>query len=202
VTAGYLERSAALQQGDLAADMKAFAANPKDAGAEQRLSQFPFVNGLLRTTCVATMLNGGHAANALPQLAQANVNCRILPGEDPKKIEAQLRELAGPKVQVEPVGPAREPAPLSKLRPELMQAVEKISAQMFPGAIVIPTMEIGATDGAYLRGAGIPTYGISGIFGDVDDVRAHGRDERIGIKDFYDGLEFNDRLVKALAGKP
>jgi acetylornithine deacetylase/succinyl-diaminopimelate desuccinylase-like protein len=154
---------------------------------------------MMRTTCVATRLAGGHANNALPQLATANVNCRILPGVTPESIQAKLVELiADPKVAVSLVGIATPSKP-SPLRPDVMNAVESITKAMFPGVVVVPVMSTGATDGLILRNADIPTYGIDGNFGDIDDVREHGRDERMGVKQYFEGLEFQYRLIKALA---
>jgi acetylornithine deacetylase/succinyl-diaminopimelate desuccinylase-like protein len=153
----------------------------------------------MRTTCVATRLFGGHANNALPQLATANVNCRVLPGESPAAVKDTLVEvLADPKIAVAFVDEARPSKP-SPLRPEVMSLVESLTKEMFPGAVVVPVMSTGATDGLYLRNGEIPTYGIEGTFGDMDDVRAHGRDERIGVKQYFEGLEFQYRLIKALA---
>jgi acetylornithine deacetylase/succinyl-diaminopimelate desuccinylase-like protein len=145
------------------------------------------------------MLSGGHAANALPQLASANVNCRILPGEAPASIRQKLAEVvADPKVTVSFVDEARPSQP-SPLQPQVMQPLESITSALWPGVIVVPTMGTGATDGLYLRNAGIPTYGTEGIFYEIDDNRAHGRDERVGVKQYFEGLEFQYRLIKALA---
>jgi len=146
-------------------------------------------------------LAGGHANNALPQLATANVNCRILPGVAPESVKARLSEvLADSKITVSFVKQAN-PSPPSPLRPDLMDVVESLTKQMFPGVIVVPVMSTGATDSLHLRNAGIPTYGIDGTFGDIDDVRAHGRDERVGVKQYFEGLEFQYRLITALAGE-
>jgi acetylornithine deacetylase/succinyl-diaminopimelate desuccinylase-like protein len=154
---------------------------------------------MMRTTCVATMLAGGHATNALPQLATANVNCRILPGVSPAAVKDKLVDvLADAKIAVSFVGEATPSKP-SPLRPDLMNLVESLTKDMFPGVVVVPVMSTGATDGLFLRNGEIPTYGIDGTFGDMDDVRAHGRDERVGVKQFFEGLEFQYRLIKALA---
>ena len=156
---------------------------------------------MLRTTCVATMVDGGHAPNALPQRAAANVNCRILPGEDPEDVQRTLDQAwsNNPKVTITPVDAAK-PSPPSPLTPEIMQAITRVTEEMWPGVPVIPFMSTGATDGLYFRQAGIPIYGVSGLFGDMDDVRAHGRDERMGVKEFFDGQEFLWWLVNALSG--
>jgi acetylornithine deacetylase/succinyl-diaminopimelate desuccinylase-like protein len=201
VTRGYFERSATVQADPkMAADMRAVAKTPPDLAAAARLSaSLPYYNAQMRTTCVATRLNGGHANNALPQLAGANVNCRILPGVSPAAVKDKLVEvLADPKIKVSFVGEATPSKP-SPLRPDVIGAVESLTKEMFPGVIVVPVMSTGATDGLYLRNGEIPTYGVDGSFGDIDDVRAHGRDERIGVKQFYEGLEFQYRLIKALA---
>jgi len=199
VTLGYFQRMSALQSGQLGADMKALAKNPSDKSAIARLSTLPYENALLRTTCVATRLEGGHADNALPQTARAVVNCRLLPGDSPVEVRATLiRVIDDPKISVTPIGDAN-PSEASPLRPDIMGAVEQITNQMWPGIPVIPVMSTGATDGLYLRNAGIPTYGVSGFFEDVDDTRAHGRDERLGVRQFYEGREFLYRLVKALS---
>jgi acetylornithine deacetylase/succinyl-diaminopimelate desuccinylase-like protein len=146
------------------------------------------------------MIEGGHAPNALPQTARAVVNCRILPGETPAETRAALARVIGDdSVKVTPLDSSRSAA-VSPLSPLIMGAVQHVSDAMTPGLPIIPQMETGATDGAVLRPAGIPTYGVSGIFLDVDDERAHGRDERIIVTEFYDGVEFIYRLVRELSG--
>jgi acetylornithine deacetylase/succinyl-diaminopimelate desuccinylase-like protein len=201
VTRTYFERMAQFQSdAALAADMRAVARQPTNTQAVDRLAAAsPYYNALMRTTCVATMLSGGHAANALPQIASANVNCRILPGEEPSAVKATVtRVLADPKIDVAFVDQAK-PSPPSPLQPEIMNPIETITKAMWPGVIVVPTMGTGATDGLYLRNAGIPTYGVEGIFYDIDDNREHGKDERVGVKQYYEGLEFQYRLIKALS---
>jgi len=201
VTRAYFERSAMVQDDPaVAADMRAVARPAPDRDAAARLSaRVPYWNSMMRTTCVATRLAGGHANNALPQLATANVNCRILPGVAPESVKTRLVEaLADPKISVSFVRDAN-PSPPSPLRPDVMGAVESLTKEMFPGVIVVPVMSTGATDGLHLRKAGIPTYGIDGVFGDLDDVRAHGRDERVGVKQYFEGLEFQYRLIKTLS---
>jgi len=203
VTRGYFEKSATVQTDPkMAADMRAVARPAPDLAAAARLSaSLPYYNAQMRTTCVATRLFGGHAQNALPQLATANVNCRILPGVSPASVRDKLVEvLADPKIAVAFVGDATPSKP-SPLRPDVMGAIESINKDLFPGVIVVPVMSTGATDGLYLRNGEIATYGVDGTFGDIDDVRAHGRDERVGVKQFYEGLEFQYRLIKALAQK-
>ena len=181
--------------------MRLVAGQPRDMRAAARLAAFsPYFNAMMRTTCVPTRLEGGHANNALPQTAAAVVNCRLLPGDDPSAVRERIRDVIGDRsIEVTFVEDANPSRPAT-LIPEVMHAVEKVTADMFPGVVVVPAMSTGATDGLYLRNAGIPTFGIDGTFGDVEDVRAHGRDERIGIKQFYEGLEFQYRLLKILAG--
>lgn len=201
-TRAYFERSAGLETGQTAADMRTIARDAGDSASAARLSLSPFYNAQLRTTCVPTMIEGGHAPNALPQRAKAVVNCRILPGETPAEIRTELvRVVADDSVHVTAIndGSAR-PANPSPLMPEIMAPVEKVTRDFWPGIPVIPQMETGATDGAYLRAAGVPTYGVSGVFLDIDDIRAHGRDERIMVKSFYDGVEYTYRLVREIAG--
>jgi acetylornithine deacetylase/succinyl-diaminopimelate desuccinylase-like protein len=198
VTHSYFERMSALVGGQDSAAMKAILATPPDPAAVLQLAATPAYNARLRTTCVATMIEGGHARNALPQLAAANVNCRLLPDEPPENVPRTLNSvLADPAISVTVVQ-AAVPAPASPLKQEIVGVVEKIVGELWPGVPVVPEMSTGSTDGKYFRSAGIPAYGVSGIFGDIDDVRAHGRDERIGVEPFYQGLEFNYRLLKTL----
>ena len=200
VTEAFFGRSADLVGGEMGEAMRRIVSNPADAQAARVLSSETGYSSRLRTTCVATLLEGGHAQNALPQLAQANVNCRIFPSHDPSDVHAKLQELATPfDVTVEPRGSATE-SPPSPLTPEVLGPIERITEQMWPGVEVLPVMSTGATDGLYLRREGIPVYGVSGLFGDMDDVRAHGQDERISIQNFFEGQEFLYRLVKALTG--
>lgn len=200
VTRGYFEKMSGVEKGQDAADFKAITHPTPDPAAVARLSAVPLYNSMLRTTCVATMVTAGHAPNALPQRAAANVNCRILPGEDPMEVQRALARVIGdPKVSVTAVKPAK-PSPPSPLTPQIMETITRITEEMWPGVAVVPVMSTGATDGVYFRQAGVPIYGVSGLFGDMDDVRSHGRDERMGIKDFYDGQEFLWWLVNALSG--
>jgi acetylornithine deacetylase/succinyl-diaminopimelate desuccinylase-like protein len=208
ITRNFFERFAALNIGQTAEDMKAAAKQPPDAAAVERLSANPYYNSLLRTTCVATMLSGGHAPNALPQTARANVNCRIFPGEDPEDVRKTLERVAAdPKVSVTMVPEKtadgqlipRVTVPPSPLLPELTAAMEKTLAAMWPGVPLIATMSTGASDGKFTRIAGIPTYGISCMFFDMNDDRSHGKDERVGVQDFYDGVDFNYKLIKELS---
>jgi acetylornithine deacetylase/succinyl-diaminopimelate desuccinylase-like protein len=197
-TRAYLERAARRQPPAIARDMRAAAAG--DTAAARRLSAAePLYNALLHTTCVATRLAAGHADNALPQSAVATVNCRVLPGAPLRGIEAQLeRVVADTGIHVTAVERSAPPGPASPLRSDVMQPIERLAAAMWPGAVVVPEMSTGATDGSYVRGQGIPTYGVSAVFDVIDDIRAHGRDERIGVKAFRDALEFWDRMVREL----
>jgi acetylornithine deacetylase/succinyl-diaminopimelate desuccinylase-like protein len=210
ITRSYFEKRAALESGETASDMKAILKTPPDQQALARLSKDARFNSLLRTTCVATRLNAGHANNALPQEARAIVNCRILPGHSSEEIRQDLiRIFADPKIVVKYVsnaGVVSDRAPDTKafapvLPPaEVMQPLERVTDGMWPSAPIIPEMETGASDSVYTIGAGIPSYGISGVAMDQDDVRAHGKDERVRIGSFYDGVEFYYRYLKALTG--
>ena len=199
VTKTYFARSAGFAQGQQADDMKAVAGGSPSAEAVQRLSASPLYNATMRTTCVATEVNGGHAANALPQAARATINCRILPHDDPAEVEAQLRKLAeNDRVKLKVINqPLRSPA--SPMRPDVMKAVEGLTEKMWPGVPVVPVMSTGATDSRFMRNAGIPMYGVSGIFTEPSDARAHGLDERVAIPRLYDGREFLYQLVKELS---
>ena len=199
VTRAFFDRTALIETPENAAAMRALVKNPSDASAAAIVSRQARYNSMLRTTCVATRLAGGHANNALPQTATANVNCRILPNVPPARVrDALARAIGDTGVQISDA-PDETPTSPSPLQPELMQPVEKITRDMFGAIPVIPTMSTGATDGKWFRAAGIPTYGVSGIFGDPNDSRAHGRDERILVSSFFEGQEFLYRLVKALS---
>ena len=199
-TRAFFARSAQLESGQAAADMKAVIAEKPDPEALARLGNSAVYNAQLRTTCVATMLQGGHAANALPQLATAKVNCRVIPGEPIDEIKATLaRVLADDQISVSQEGQPALSEP-SKLSEDVVGAIEKLSHETWPDAIVVPVMSSGATDGRYLRNAGIPTYGHSGMANDINDIRAHGKDERVPVKSFYQGNEYLYRLVKMLSG--
>lgn len=203
VTREYFKREADIVGGSTGADMKAILKTPPDEPAIARLSESPFYNARMRSTCVATRLEGGHANNALPGMARANVNCRILPGHAPDDVRATLEKvLANPQISVSQVvtsGSGLRSNPLSTLQPNVMSAIEKVTADMWPGVPVAPVLDAGASDGAISRAAGFPTYGIPGVFMDVDDDRSHGRDERIRVASFYEGVDFYYRLIKALS---
>lgn len=209
VTRNYFEQMGRIQGGETGEAMEKAAQDPPEAEAVARLSQNAYYHSLLHTTCVATLLSGGHAPNALPQMARANVNCRIFPGEEPKAVQAELEQaVADSKVAVTMVVNTTsdgKPIPVvsvppSPLLPEVLDAEKKAVNSMWPGLPVVASMSTGATDGKYLRTAGIPTYGISCMFFDMDDDRSHGKDERVGVQDFYHGVECNYRLIKALSG--
>lgn len=206
VTRAQLERSASLYAPDTAADMRLVASGYSTAapGADAqaalaRLSRDPTFNALFRTTCVATMLEGGHAENALPQRARATVNCRMLPNDPPADVERIMRELAGDSVSVTVTYPPVPSGP-SPLRPDLIALLDRLAARYFPGAPVIPVMALGASDGLYLRNAGIPTYDPSAIAAVDGEGNAHGLNEKVREKSVYDAVAFWNDMVKGLAG--
>ena len=201
-TRSFFERSAALEPPATAADFRAVsgADQAKAEAAARRLSaSSPYYNAQLHTTCVATRLEGGHANNALPQTAAANVNCRMLPQDTLDNVKNTLtRVLADDRISVSIVSEAI-PAPASAINPSIVRVLESLSAKLYGNIPIVPVMDNGASDGKYLRIGGIPAYGVPGVFTDVDDDRAHGKDERIGVKDFYDGVDFYYDFIKALA---
>jgi acetylornithine deacetylase/succinyl-diaminopimelate desuccinylase-like protein len=199
----FFERTSAQIGGSLGDDFRAVANGNRDPAVVARVAAVgPVFNSRLRTTCVPTRLEGGHADNALPQTARAVVNCRVLPNETEEDVRQQLvRALANDKIKVTPTSKFF-PSPPSPLTPEIMGAVERVTQALWPGVPVVPTMSTGATDSRYLRSAGIPAYGTSGMFGEVDDIRAHGRDERMLVRSLYEGQEYLYRLVKVLSSKP
>ena len=191
----FLERAAATESGQTAIDMRAVAAVPPDQAAAARLSREPYLNARLRTTCVATTVQAGHANNALPQVARAVVNCRILPGLSGADVEAVIRRLAGDKVTVTVIEPPVV-SPPSTPTPALLSRIEQLVAKQWPGIPVIPVMATGATDGMYTRSSGIPTFGVSAIDSIPGDERAHGKDERVGVESFYKATQFWLELMK------
>jgi len=198
-TRRYFERSALQETGQMKADMLAMAKIPMDTAAANRIANAsPSYNSKMRTTCVATMLSGGHAENALPQTAQANVNCRMLPDDSPENVLATLKAVVADTQVIITCTNASMIGPRSPLRKDIFEVLDRLTASMWPGVIVTPYMSGGASDGRLLRAAGIPVYGISGMFTDMDDNRAHGKDERIGVKEFYKGVEFMYRFMKEL----
>jgi acetylornithine deacetylase/succinyl-diaminopimelate desuccinylase-like protein len=210
VTRGYFLESASLTTGQLSADLRAAAKQPPEAAAIGHLSNMPYYNSLLRTTCVATMLTGGHAPNALPQMARATVNCRIFPGEDPEEVRRTLERVVNDAKLIVTIIDEKTSdghsipvltVPPSPLLPEVVTAYTEALAAFWPGLPVVPTMSTGASDGKYLRIAGIPTFGIACMFFDMEDDRSHGKDERVGVQDFYDGVEFGYRFMKTLSSQ-
>jgi acetylornithine deacetylase/succinyl-diaminopimelate desuccinylase-like protein len=184
--------------GELGAAMSRFAVNPQDRAADDILNVSPNYVGVTRTTCVPTLLRGGHADNALPQSATVTVNCRIFPGISPDRIQATLQRVVGPKVEI------KLPVPVifshaSPLRPDVLAAVTNTVHTFYPGIPIVPKQESGASDGAVFRSVGIPTYGVSEVFIKDSDVFAHGLNERLPVKSFYDGLEFWYVLLKEIA---
>ncbi len=195
----YFERNALQETGRIREDMLAMTKTPLDMAAADRLAEAsPIYNSMMRTTCVATMLKGGHANNALPQTAQAVVNCRMLPDDNPDDFLAALKAAVADDQVTITCTYASALSPLSPLRKDVLETLDRLASSMWPGVIVTPNMSTGATDGRPLRAAGIPVYGVSGMFGDPNDIRAHGKDERIGVKEFYKGVEFMYQFMKAL----
>lgn len=208
VTRTYFERMAALNAGPTSSDMRGILKTSPDPEAVARLSSNALFNATMRTTCVATRLDAGHANNALPQRALANVNCRILPGHSREEVRQILIHIFDdPKVEVRFVtnqyqvldrAPDEKGLPPVKLRPDVMKPLEQTTEAMWPGTPVIPSMSTGATDGVYTNAAGMPTFGITGAAIDLGDVRAHGKDERIRVQSFDQGVDFFYRYLKAL----
>lgn len=199
VTKSYFTTMSSLETGQLEADMKAVAQNNPDTSVINRLATFPYYNALMRSTCITTVVDAGNSVNALPQSAKATVNCRLLPGvtqEEAEKTVVQVLNDTGIHVSVRMVLKSGPASPVSE---EIIGKVETVTKKMWPGIPVLPVMGVGASDGKYLRAAGMPTYGISGVFLDVDDFRMHARDERIRVDDFYEGLEYNYEIIKAFS---
>lgn len=200
VNRAFFERTGASTTSPLGADMQALARGDRDPAMVARVADAGAIfNARMRTTCVATRLEAGHANNALPQTATAVVNCRVLPNETREQTQRTLAGILGDEqISITPVGPFF-PSPPSPLQPEFMRAVEAVTAELWPGVPVVPVMGTGATDSKYLRAAGIAAYGTSGLFSDVDDVRAHGKDERVPVKSLWESQEYLYRLVKRLS---
>ncbi len=198
VTAAYFQQMSKIETGAMKDDLAKVASGSQES-MEHVAAASPAWNSTLRTTCVATMLEGGHAINALPQLAAATVNCRVLPEDSPEYVLSTLQKVvADDQVSVKQLSDFSKAA-ASPMRPDLLKAVSDITTSMWPGVPTVPIMVMGATDGRYLRAAGIPTYGIQGFFMDRDDIRFHGRDERLGIQSFYEGQAFLYELVKRVS---
>ncbi|HVU53334.1 MAG TPA: M20/M25/M40 family metallo-hydrolase [Polyangia bacterium] len=201
VARAYFQRMADVEGGALGADLRAVAATPPDAAAAARLSRTPFYNARLRTTCVPTMMEGGHAENALPQRARVTINCRVLPGHSADEVGRELAGvIADPAVELSQIR-SMEESPPSPLPADLLTTVERAAAAVWPGTPVVPILMTGASDGRILRAGGIPCYGLTGLFVDIDDVRAHGRDERLLVRSFIEAHEFLWRLVTSLAAR-
>lgn len=195
----FFERTAASLTNAEAEIVAAVLAGAPDAEVSAALDAFPYINSLMRTTCIATLIAGGHAENAIPQTATADVNCRVLPQFEEAGVRNALAALAAPNnVSVTKIQPFR-PSPPSPLNPEIVSAVTDVAQEFWPGIIVVPEMSTGATDGLFVRNVGIPVYAVSAIAEDPDDIRAHGRDERIRIDAFEDATDYWYRLVKNLS---
>jgi acetylornithine deacetylase/succinyl-diaminopimelate desuccinylase-like protein len=199
-TRAYFAKAGAARNDELGKAMVALARNPNDAEAEKIVNTDRYMHSVQRTTCVATLIDGGHAPNALPQKVTANVNCRIFPGHDPVAIMGELKQIIGDdKIEITR---ARVDKPLAKsppLDPAIVGPMEKLSEKYFPGVPVIPSMSTGATDGLYMSAVGIPTYGVPGAWGDPDGNGVHGLNERLEVKAVYEGRDYLYDLVKALA---
>jgi acetylornithine deacetylase/succinyl-diaminopimelate desuccinylase-like protein len=200
VTREYFRRQASIVGGETGAAMRALVANERDSAAAAIIARDPANNSRMRTSCVATMLSGGHAPNALPQRATANVNCRILPEESTEEVRQRLIAAIGDTGVKVTIGQPAAESPTSPLTPDLLRAIEETTKEVWPGMPVVPTMSTGATDGRILRSAGIPTYGVSGLF--YKAPNAHGMNEKIEAQAFYDGLEFMYRLVRKVSAGP
>jgi acetylornithine deacetylase/succinyl-diaminopimelate desuccinylase-like protein len=198
VTRAYFQSMATIERGPIKNDLAKVAEGSQDAMQKVALAS-PAWNATLRTTCVATQLEGGHAKNALPQLAAANVNCRVLPEDSVEYVQSTLTKvLADDQVKLSIAGEVSK-GPASPMREDLFKAVGRLTDTLWPGVPAVPIMVMGATDGLYLRAVGIPTYGVQGFFMDRDDIRFHGRDERMPVQSFYEGQTFLYQLVKSLA---
>ncbi|HPA39548.1 MAG TPA: M20/M25/M40 family metallo-hydrolase [Phenylobacterium sp.] len=196
----HFERMGPIEGGETGAAMTALAKDPTNSAAAAIVARDPSRNSMMRTTCVATMLNAGHAPNALPQHAEANVNCRILPGEDIQAIRAELEGVfADPAVKVTLVGKPSPVTPPPALTKAILGPAEKVAAKMWPGVPLVPAMSTGATDGRFTNAAGVPTYGLSGMFGDPDGGGTHGLNERIRVRSLYEGRDFLYEVVKLYA---
>jgi acetylornithine deacetylase/succinyl-diaminopimelate desuccinylase-like protein len=200
-TRAYFTERAKQEPGPLGDAMRRWVANPNDAAAADAIEASELEVGTTRTRCVATMLSGGHADNALPQLAQARVNCRILPGIEPKAVEAELKQIVGPGVEVTVFGDPGRASPISPLRPDVVGAYTRSVQAISAKSQVIPQMSTGATDGREFRVAGIPVYGVDGSWIiSPEDERAHGRDERLPVKALDDNVDHWARMIRALTG--
>jgi acetylornithine deacetylase/succinyl-diaminopimelate desuccinylase-like protein len=201
-TRAYFRNRARTADPAVAAAIARWLANESDGAAADIIEGSETESGTTRTRCVATRLEGGHADNALPQRASATVNCRIFPGEDPAQVLAALRALAAPSnVAVEPIEQAR-PTEASPLRQDVLQAFAAAVHRRHPGVPIVPTMVTGATDALYFRARGIPVYGVNGAWGVIpDDARAHGLNERVPVRAFYENIDHWSDLIRRLSGR-
>jgi acetylornithine deacetylase/succinyl-diaminopimelate desuccinylase-like protein len=197
VTRKYLESLAGLEAEPLSSQLRKAAAGDS-AAMRAAAAASPQWNAVMRTTCVATGLDGGHAENALPQTAGARVNCRILPEQTTEEVLEALRKTVDDEKVTVSVLRANGSSPMSPMREDVFAATRRLTSTFWPGVVTVPFMVMGGTDGRMLRQAGIPTYGVQGIFYDSADIRFHGRDERVGVREFYEAQEFLYRLVKEL----
>jgi acetylornithine deacetylase/succinyl-diaminopimelate desuccinylase-like protein len=198
-TRAYFGKAGAARNDELGRAMVAIAKDPNDKAAEAVLNRDRTFHSMLRTTCVATLLDGGHANNALPQRAGANVNCRMFPGRSVEEIQAQIQAVVGLNVKVTVTPPRRPTAVPPPLDPKIMGPAEKLAAKYFPGVPVVPVMSTGATDGIFLEAIGIPTYGVPGPWGDPDGNGVHGLNENIEAKSLFVGRDYLTDLVKLYA---
>ncbi len=208
VTRAYFEKMATISKGETAEEIRGVLKQPMNTASVKKLTEDPIYNSTLRTTCVATMMSAGHAPNALPQQAQANVNCRILPGHSGEEVRQDLiRIFHDPAIKVEYVtdagmvmaeGAKRTSAPPPPVNATVQRALVEVVGKLWPGLPIVPTMEAGASDSIYTTAAGVPSYGLNGFQIDEDDVRAHGKDERLGVESYYKGVEFTYLYLKAL----
>jgi acetylornithine deacetylase/succinyl-diaminopimelate desuccinylase-like protein len=203
-TRGYLQAESKLQAAPVAADMQAVLANPHDEEAVERLWTFnPAWNSMLRTTCTATEISGGHAPNALPQHAQANINCRILPGVAMAAVQEEMINVLGDaQIAVAPTGDSGIQSPLPPLNARITGPLRTVADRIWPGVAIVPTLSTGATDGRFLNAHGVPTYGLSGMFHDAEGAHAHGLNERIRVVSLMNGRRFLYEIVKIYADQP
>lgn len=202
-TRGFFERMSTIRSGQVGADLRAILGTSPDAAAMARLVADPNYNNLLHTTCVATMLDGGHAPNGLPQRAGAIVNCRIFPGTPQEAVRQTLEQIvADPAIKVTFVAPPELASPPPQLTRSVLGPIEKITQQTWPGVPVLPMMLAAGTDARFLTPNGIPTYGVSGIFADPETTHAHGLNERVKVESLYEGRDFLDQLIRIYANRP
>jgi acetylornithine deacetylase/succinyl-diaminopimelate desuccinylase-like protein len=191
-----------LRGGPDAPDMRAVAGATPDPAAAERLSRDPYLNAQLRTTCVATLISGGHAENALPQRARATIQCRLMPGDDAGQVQALLtRTLNDPRISISLDAPPIV-SPESAPTPAIMGLAASVVHSMWPGVPLVPTMSTGFSDDRQTRSAGMPSYDLGGVFTEIGENRAHGRDERVGVREFDESVEYTYRLVKAVGIMP